>query len=336
MNTQNKTIMQALIAPEANAPFTLTEVERPVAAAGQILVRIIASGVSVLDNKIRTGKGAHAKQPLPAILGMDFAGIVEAVGDGVTRFKIGDEVYGLAGGIGGLQGTYAQYAAFDADLLAVKPSSLSMRQSASMPLNFITAWEGLVDRAKVHEGQKVLVHGGAGGVGHLAVQIAKAFGADVYATGSAAQQQYIENIGATFIDYREKTVEQYVTEYTNGEGFDIVYDTLGGATLDASFTAAKYYTGHVVSCLGWGEHKLAPLSFRGATYSGVFTLMPMITGRGRKHHGEIMQEATKLSEAGKLVPLVDERKFTLATGSQAHDILENGKANGKLVIDVAE
>lgn len=328
--------MQALIAPEANAPFVLTEVERPVVAAGQVLVRIIASGVSVLDNKIRTGKGGHAQQPLPAILGMDFAGEVEAVGEGVTRFKAGDEVYGLAGGIGGLQGTYAQYGAFDADLLALKPSSLSMRQSASMPLNFITAWEGLVDRAKVHQGQKVLVHGAAGGVGHLAVQIAKAFGAWVYATGSAAQQPYIESIGATFIDYREKTVEQYVNEYTNGEGFDIVYDTLGGATLDASFAAARFYTGHVVSCLGWGEHKLAPLSFRAATYSGVFTLMPMITGKGRKHHGEIMEEATKLAEAGKLVPLVDERRFTLATANEAHEILEHGKAIGKLVIDVRE
>jgi NADPH2:quinone reductase len=336
MNTQDKTTMQALKAETANAPFTLTYVERPVAAEGQVLVRIIASGVSVLDNKIRTGKAAHAKQPLPAILGMDFAGVIEAVGTGVSQFKIGDEVYGLAGGIGGLQGTYAQYAAFDANLLAVKPNSLSMRQSASMPLNFITAWEGLVDRANVHEGQKVLVHGGAGGVGHLAVQIAKAFGANVYATGSAAQQKYIESIGATFIDYREKTVEQYVNEYTGGEGFDIVYDTLGGATLDASFAAAKYYTGHVVSCLGWGEHKLAPLSFRGATYSGVFTLMPMISGRGRKHHGEIMQEATKLAEAGKLIPLVDERRFTLANAQDAHDIIENGKAIGKLVIDIAK
>ena len=336
MKTQDKITMQALIAPEANAAFKLTEVERPVAGTGQVLVRIIASGVSVLDNKIRTGKGGHAKQPLPAILGMDFAGIVEAVGAGVTRFKIGDEVYGLAGGIGGLQGTYAKYAAFDADLLAVKSTKLSMRQSASMPLNFITAWEGLVDRAKVQAGQKVLVHGGAGGVGHLAAQIAKAYGADVYATGSAAQQQYIESIGATFINYREKTVEQYVNEYTNGEGFDIIYDTLGGATLDASFVAARFYTGHVVSCLGWGEHKLAPLSFRGATYSGVFTLMPMITGKGRKHHGEIMEEATKLAEAGKLIPLVDERIFTLATANEAHEILEIGKANGKLVIDVAE
>ncbi|WP_205589822.1 zinc-dependent alcohol dehydrogenase family protein [Mucilaginibacter celer] len=336
MKTQDTTTMQALIAPEANASFTLNQVERPIAAEGQVLVRIKASGVSVLDNKIRTGKGGHAKQPLPAILGMDFAGVVEAVGAGVTRFKVGDEVYGLAGGIGGLQGTYAQYSAFDADLLAVKPSTLNMRQSASMPLNFITAWEGLVDRAKVEAGQKVLVHGGAGGVGHLAVQIAKAYGAEVYATGSAAQQQYIESIGATFIDYREKTVDQYVNEYTGGEGFDIVYDTLGGATLDASFAAARFYTGHVVSCLGWGEHKLAPLSFRGATYSGVFTLMPMITGKGRKHHGEIMEDATKLAEAGKLIPLVDERKFTLATANEAHEILENGKANGKLVIDVAE
>lgn len=335
METQNKT-MQALIAPEANAPFTITVVDRPVASKGQVLVRIIASGVSVLDNKIRTGKGGHARQPLPAILGMDFAGIVEAVGADVNIFKPGDEVYGLAGGIGGLQGTYAQYAAFDADLLAIKPSHLSFRQAASMPLNFITAWEGLVDRANVHEGQKVLVHGGAGGVGHLAVLVAKAFGADVYATGSAAQQQYIESIGATFIDYRATTVDEYVNNYTNGEGFDIVYDTLGGATLDASFNAVRYYTGHVVSCLGWGEHKLAPLSFRGATYSGVFTLMPMLTGRGRKHHGEIMQEATKLAEAGKIVPLVDERTFTLATANQAHEILENGKTNGKLVIDVAE
>jgi NADPH:quinone reductase-like Zn-dependent oxidoreductase len=336
MNTENKTTMQALVAETANAPMKLTDIERPIAGEGQVLVKIMASSVSPLDNKIRTGKGGHARQPLPAILGMDVAGIVEAVGAGVAAFKAGDEVYGLAGGIGGLQGSLAQYGVFDARLLAIKPSNLSFRQAAAMPLNFITAWEGLADRAKVHEGQKVLVHGGAGGVGHNVVQIAKTFGADVYATGSAGQQQYIESIGATFIDYREKTVEQYVNEYTDGEGFDIVYDTLGGATLDASFNAVRYYTGHVVSCLGWGEHKLAPLSFRGATYSGVFTLMPMLTGKGRKHHGEIMAEATKFAEAGKIIPLVDDRTFVLATANEAHNILENGKASGKLVIDVAK
>jgi NADPH:quinone reductase-like Zn-dependent oxidoreductase len=328
--------MQALIAETADAPMKLADIERPVVAKGQVLVKIMASSVSPLDNKIRTGKGAHARQPLPAILGMDVAGVVESVGSDVIAFKTGDEVYGLAGGIGGLQGSLAQYGVFDADLLALKPSNLSFRQAVAIPLNFITAWEGLVDRAKVHAGQKVLVHGGAGGVGHNVVQIAKSFGADVYATGSAGQQQYIESLGATFIDYKTTTVEDYVSQYTAGEGFDIVYDTLGGATLDNSFNAVHYYTGHVISCLGWGEHKLAPLSFRGATYSGVFTLMPMLTAKGRKHHGEIMQEATKLIENNKLMPLVDERRFTLATAQEAYDAIENGKTIGKLVIDIAE
>lgn len=136
----------------------------------------------------------------------------------------------------------------------------------------ITAWEGLVDRARVSAGDKVLIHGGAGGVGHVAVQLARAFGAEVYATGSAGQRSIIEGYGATFIDYREDSVEDYVAEFTAGEGFDIVYDTVGGETLDASFKAARIYSGHVLSCLGWGQHSLAPLSFRGATYSGVFTL----------------------------------------------------------------
>jgi NADPH:quinone reductase-like Zn-dependent oxidoreductase len=129
-------------------------------------------------------------------------------------------------------------------------------------------------------------------------------------------------------------VEEYVAEFTGGEGFDVIYDTVGGATLDDSFAAAKVYTGHVVSCLGWGTHKLAPLSFRGATYSGVFTLLPMLTGKGRAHHGEIMREATKLVEAGKLKPLVEERRFTLETVTGAHELVESGKALGKVVVEI--
>jgi NADPH2:quinone reductase len=334
MITNDKTKMAALVIEAANTPFKLKEVERPVAGHGQVLVRIQASGINPLDNKISKGAAAHAKQPLPAILGIDFAGAVEAVGDGVTNFIPGDEIFGMAGGVGGLQGTLAQYAAFEASLLAKKPANLSMKQAAALPLVFITAWEGLVDRAKIEKGQKVLIHGGAGGVGHVAVQIAKAFDAEVYATGSAKDQLYIESLGATFIDYKTTPVADYVNQYTGGEGFDIVYDTVGGATLDASFSAVKYYTGHVVSCLGWGEHKLAPLSFRGATYSGVFTLMPMITGRGRAHRGEIMTAATKLAEAGKLLPLVDERNFTLNRAQEAFDIIESGGQKGKLVVNV--
>jgi NADPH:quinone reductase-like Zn-dependent oxidoreductase len=126
---------------------------------------------------------------------------VEAVGRGVVGFTVGDEVYGMTGGVGELQGSVAEFAAADSRLLAIKPRALSMRQSASLPLAFITAWEGLVDRAGAHAEQRVLVHGGAGGIGHVAVQLARARGADVYATGSPANQDVIRTLGATPIDY---------------------------------------------------------------------------------------------------------------------------------------
>ena len=217
------------------------------------------------------------------------------------RSAQGDEVYGMTGGVGGVPGSLAQYAAVDAALLARKPANLSMRDAAALPLIFITAWEGLVDRARTQAGQNVLIHGGAGGIGHVAVQLARSIGANVFATGSARSLPFIEQLGATPIDYDKHSVEQYVAAHTGGRGFDVVYDTVGGATLDSSFNAVRRF-GHVVSALGWGTHALAPLSFRAGTYSGVFTLLPLLTGEGRAHHGEIMAEATRLAEAGKLPP----------------------------------
>lgn len=331
--SQSTHTMHALILGQFKQPFRLSEVSRPFPGDGEVLVRVRASGVNPLDTKIRAGAAAHAKHPLPAILGIDLAGVVEQVGPSVTAFKRGDEVFGMTGGVGGNQGSLAQFAAVDARLLAPKPTNLFMREAAALPLVFITAWEGLVDRAKVSAGQKVLVQGGAGGVGHVAIQIAKAFGAEVYATDAAAKKPLIERLGAVAIDYREKTVEQYVAEYTDGRGFDVVYDTGGGTVLDASFASVKRF-GHVVSSLGWGSHALAPLSFEAATYSGVFTLLPLLTGIGREHHGEIMREAARLAEAGKLVPIVDPRLFTLETASDAYAAIEDGNAQGKLVVDI--
>ena len=159
--------------------FREVELPHPTLGTNQVLVRISASGVNPLDTKIRAVKAAHARQPLPAVLGLDMAGTIEEVGSGVIVFRPGDEVYGMVGGVGGLQGTLAELIAVDADLLAHKPKNLSMRQAAALPLSIITAWEALVDRARVHSNQKVLVHAGAGGVGHVAVQIARAFGAEV-------------------------------------------------------------------------------------------------------------------------------------------------------------
>jgi NADPH2:quinone reductase len=324
--------MRAYVIEETDGPFVVTEMPTPVVGDGQVLVRVAAVGVNPLDTKVRAGKAGHAKQPLPAVIGLDMAGVVEAVGYGVTAFRVGDEVYGMVGGVGGRQGTLAEFVAVDASSLALKPQGLSMREAAVMPLITITAWEGIVDRAKVRTGQTVLVHAGAGGVGHIAVQLAKAAGAAVWATASAGKEGIVEGFGATAIDYRALTVDEYVGKYTGGMGFDVVYDTVGGATIDASFAAVKRYTGHAVSCLGWSTHSLAPLSFRGATYSGVFTLMPLLTGVGMEHHGEILRDAARLVDEGKLRPLMYGRRFGVGEIEEAFAMVESG-ALGKVAVE---
>ena len=325
--------MQALVLNRYNGPLEFTEMSHPEPKQGEVRVRIAASGLNPLDTKIRAGSAGHAKHPLPLVLGIDMAGVVDAVGRGVSAFKVGDEVYGMTGGVGGIQGSLAQYAAVDADLLAHKPSSLSMREAAALPLAFITSYAGIVDRANLQPGKTVLVQGGAGGVGHVSVQIARALGAQVFATASADTQAVVTRFGATPIDYATQTVEDYVRTCTNGAGFDLVVDTVGGATLDASFAAVKHF-GHVVSALGWGTHALAPLSFREATYSGVFTLHALLSGKNRAHHGEMLREATRLVDAGKLAPRVDPRRFDLGSAEFAYEALVNGTAQGKIVVDV--
>ncbi|MBW4091456.1 MAG: zinc-dependent alcohol dehydrogenase family protein [Proteobacteria bacterium] len=326
--------MRAAILEAHAAPFHVATVARPVAGAGEVLVRVAASGVNPLDLKIREGTAAHARQKLPAILGIDLAGTVVAAGPGVTRFRPGDEVYGMTGGVGGHQGSLAQYAAVDADLLALKPANLSMREASVVPLVFITAWEGLVDRMAVRAGQTVLVLGGGGGVGQMAIQIARARGAEVFATGSSSSKQTVESLGANFID-RSEAVEPFTKRLTSDRGFDVVYDTVGGTALDDAFLAVKRF-GHVASALGWGSHALAPLSFRAASYSGIFTLLPLITGEGRSHHGEILTAATRLAEAGQLSPSLNPRRFTLDRLDDAYRLITEGQARGKLSIDIEE
>lgn len=324
--------MRAAVLTAYGTPLQIREVPLPIPGPREVLVRIMASGVNPLDIKIRRGEAAHAKMTPPAILGIDMAGVVEAVGAQVHQFRVGDEVFGMTGGVGGVAGSLAELAAVDTRLIAHKPKALSMNQAAALPLGFITSWEGLVDRAGVAAGQQVLIHGGAGGVGFLAVQIALSRGAQVFATGGASSQEAIRQVGATPIDYTTRTVDDYVDEYTGGEGFDIIVDNVGGDTLDASFAAVKRYTGHVVSALGWGTHSLAPLSFRGATYSGVFTLMPLLTGRGREHHGHIVSQAAALADSGRLIPRMNSTTFTLDKVNDAHAAVENGSATGKVVV----
>jgi len=325
--------MKALFTNTYESDFVTTEIAKPSPKKGEVLVKIHASGVNPIDNKIRLGLSPYASPVLPAILGTDLAGVIEEIGEGVTEFKVGDEVYGLAGGVLGVQGTLAEYTAVDADLLAEKPKNLTMKEAAGIPLVLLTAWEGLIDRAKVKKGDKVLVHAGAGGVGHMVVQLAKIFGADVYATVSSQKAEIVKGFGATPIDYKTETVENYVNQYTDGKGFDIIYDTVGGQSLDESFSAIRHY-GQIASCYAFGTHTLATGSLRSASLHGVFVLHPMIGNEGRKHHGDILKEATKLIEERKLKPLIDSRKFTLDNAMEAHKAVSDGSSVGKIVIDI--
>ncbi|WP_228798048.1 zinc-dependent alcohol dehydrogenase family protein [Nocardia nova] len=326
--------MQAAVLQTFGSTPVLRTVPRPSPGPGRVLVGVAASAVNPLDVKISLGDAAHARVSVPATLGIDVAGVVADVGPGVRGFAAGDEVYGMTGGVGDEPGSLAEYIAADPALLAHKPRRLTMREAAALPLAAITAWEALVDRAAVAPGDLVLVHGGAGGVGHIAVQLAIARGATVYATGSGRGLELIRSLGATPIDYTTTTVEQYVQSATGGVGFDIVLDTLGGETLDASFVAVRRYTGRVVSILGWGSHSLAPLSFRGASYSGVFTLQPLLTGEGRAHHGEILTAVAELVDQGYITPSVDPTPYTLAEVAQAHRAVAEKTSRGKAVVTV--
>ncbi|MCZ4262583.1 zinc-dependent alcohol dehydrogenase family protein [Limimaricola sp. G21655-S1] len=317
-----------------DAAFTPAETERPSVKPGHVLVRVKATSINTVDTMIRDmGKDLPLSPDLPAILGMDFAGIVEELGEGVTGFAVGDEVYGCAGGLADLQGALAEYMLADARLIAPKPTSLSMREAAALPLVGITAWEGL-HRAGVGRGQKVLVQGGAGGVGHLAVQIARHLGADVWSTGTgAAKLAAIEEFGAMSIDYQTETVEAYVAAHTGGAGFDVVFDTVGGENMTNSFAAAAL-NAQVVSTVALLALDLSPVHFKGLSLHVVFMLLPMLHDVGREAHGAILADLAKLVDAGAVKPLLDEQRFGLAEVGEAYARLKSGEAMGKVVVEV--
>ncbi len=328
--------MKAMIVREFGGPevFESSELPKPEVKPGHVLVRVAATSVNPVDTMIRQmGKDLPIAPQPPAILGMDFAGTVEAVGEGVTGYAEGDEVYGCAGGSGELQGTLAAYMLADARLIARKPNNLSMREAAALPLVGITAYEGLI-RAGIAEGQRVLIHGGTGGVGHVALQLARHFGADVFATGGSDKNlALIEELGAKGINYKTETVADYVAEHTGGAGFDVVFDSVGGENLLKSFEAAKL-NGQIATTVSILELDLTLAHFKGLSLHVVFMLIPMIYNQGREEHGKILSEIAKIAEAGGLQPVLDERRFSLPEIGDAHSRLSSGQATGKVVVEI--
>lgn len=317
------------------ATFEAAEMDQPDAAPGHVVIKVASTSVNTVDTMIRTlGQDQLAFAPdLPAVLGMDFSGTIEAVGKGVTEYSVGDEVYGCAGGLADLQGALAEYMPADVRLIAHKPKSLSMREAAALPLAAITAYEGL-HRAGIGKGQKVLVHGGTGGVGHIAVQLAKHYGADVYSTVSSnGQAAIVENYGVQAINYKTQTVEDYVAAYTSGVGFDVIFDSVGGANLSNSFAAAAL-NAHVATTVSLLEIDLSPVHFKGLSLHVVFMLIQMLHDYKREEHAAMLKDVATIVDAGVLTPLLDVSNFTVDEVDQAYDRLTSGKATGKIVIDL--
>jgi len=328
--------MKAMIINSFGGPeiFEPAELPKPELKPGNVLVCVEATSVNTVDTVIReVGEGLPFSPALPAVLGMDFAGTVEAIASDVTDFAIGDEVYGCAGGLGNLQGALAEYMLADVNLIARKPANLTMREAAALPLVGITAYEGLL-RAGTKSGQQVLVHGGGGGVGHVAVQLARYFGAEVFATvGRESHQSLVEEFGAKAINYKTETVADYVDKYTNGAGFDVVFDSVGGPNIATSFEAAKL-NGQVATTGSLLEMDLSLAHMKGLSLHVVFMLIQMIHNVKRKDHARILSELTKIVEAGHLRPVLDEMHFSMTDIGNAHARLSSGKATGKIVVSI--
>lgn len=313
--------------------FEEVTLPKPSVTPGHVLIKIIATSVNPLDYKLRQGIFPDLIKSFPATLHGDLAGVIEQIGEGVSDFSIGDEVYGCAGGLLDMGGALAEYIVADANLIAHKPKTLSLIESAALPLVSLTAWEGLITYANVQNAQTVLIHGGTGGVGHIAIQLAKWLGAKVFATSSSTQKTNIsKQLGADFtINYKNTNVKSYVTEHTQDVGFDVVFDTVGGENLTESFYAASLF-GKVISILAVGNYDLTPAFLKGLTIHTIMQPIPLITGVKRAHYKEILTKIAELVDTGVIKPLIDEKKFTIDQVGAAHTHLENGNAIGKVVL----
>jgi NADPH2:quinone reductase len=330
--------MNAVILKEFGPAANLepAELPRPEPLPGCVLVRLHAASVNPVDTKIRS-LGPPIAPELPGVLGCDFAGVVEAMGEGASRFAHGDEVIGCAGGVQGMEGAYAEYMNADERLLAPKPQTLDMRQAAALPLVSITAWEAVMERLAVMPGEDVLVHGGTGGVGHMGVQLARVAGARVSTTVSTPEKAALaRELGAhEVVNYREESVADYVERLTDSRGFDAVFDATGGQQLPTDFEAACS-NGDVAALVSLFECDLSLMHMKGLSLHLVFMLLPMLENRGRERHGEILRRVGNLVDAGRIAPLLVDRRFRLEEAAAAHEFLESGQAVGKIVLDIAD
>ncbi|MEG4808909.1 zinc-dependent alcohol dehydrogenase family protein [Microcoleus sp. F8-D3] len=333
--------MKAIVFQTPGSPSVLKLQDIPtptIQTETEVLVRLRAAGINPIDTKLRS-RGTFYPEKTPHVLGCDGAGVVEAVGAGVQSFQVGDEVFFCNGGLGGSIGTYAELAVVDQRFLAIKPAALSFAEAAAAPLVLITAWESLYDRGRLQAGQKVLVQAGAGGVGHVAVQLAKLQGAEVCTTvSSEAKAEFVRQLGAdSVILYKNTNVVDEVLSWTQGQGVDLAFDTVGGETFYQTIPAVKIY-GDLVTILepdpALGNLKTARM--RNLRISLELMLTPMLEGlvEEQEQQAHILQKCARLCDRN-LLKIHVSKTFPLPEARAAHELLETGSVTGKIVLEIA-
>lgn len=315
--------MRAAVITEFGGPdvLALRDIERPVAEAGQVVVRVHASSANPVDGLIRQG-AVNPDLALPAIVGSDVAGTVVEAGPGVRDFAPGDEVYYTSElSTGG--GAFAEYHAAEASIVAAKPTSLSFAEAATVPLAGGTAWEAIVRRLSVRPGETVLVHGGSGGVGSFAVQMAAAAGARVLATASTDNQDLLRELGAVPVDYRQQDFVDIARSHTAGAGVDAVLDTVGGENVARSLQAAR--AGARAATVLGPDGELPDLYQRNQVLHGIF----LTRERAR------LLEMTPMFERALVHPQIGQT-YPLEDAREVHRRLDAGHIRGKILVEIGQ
>lgn len=302
----------------------------------EMKVRLHAAGINPVDTKLRRNGLFYPNAELPAVLGCDGAGEVVEIGAAVTHFKIGDNVWFCHGGLGREQGNYAEYNVIDQRWASLMPKTLDYQTAAAAPLVLITAWGALFERGDLQAGQTVLIHAGAGGVGHVAIQLAKIAGARVITTVSSLEKAaFVTSLGADeVIIYNQTDVATAVKEFTAGHGADLVFDTVGAEVFKASIPCTAHF-GRLVTLLDASNLDLSEARMRNLLIGFELMLTPMLRDLHsvRDQHVALLNQCAAYIDAGKLTIHVSQ-VLPLADAQKAHDLIEAGHTTGKLVLSI--
>lgn len=330
--------MKAILMTAAGNPDVLKfqDIDEPdITTATQVKVRLKAAGVNPVDAKIRRN-GLFHDNPLPTVLGCYGAGEIVETGSAVSQFKPGDKVWFCHGGLGREQGNYAEYTVLDQRWVSLMPKTSSFTEAAALPLVLITAWGGLFDRGGLQAGQTVLIHAGAGGVGHVAIQMAKLKGARVITTVSTEQKaEFVKTMGADeAILYTRDGFAEAVNKLTDGKGADLVFDTVGAEVFKQSITATAHF-GRLVTLLDPGELNLAEARMRNLLIGFELMLTPMLRDlpEARDKQIAMLKQGAQWIDKGLLKTHIG-KQLPLAEAAKAHELIETGHSTGKIVLAV--